>query len=196
MRGYFGIGVEGISKPMNLGNLLRSAHAFGASFFFTIDPAFNARETKRSDTSDAAKHLPLYCYDDVSALSLPRGCRLVGVELLDEAEALPSFRHPSAAAYVLGPERGSLSPALTQRCDHCDPDPDQVLRQHGRGRRHRHVRPHDLPGPLRAPAGRLHGPGRAACRSYPRPTHLARSLARGYIKGPPRFVKKSKQFGT
>ena len=43
MRGYFAIGVEGISKPMNLGNLLRSAHAFGASFFFTIAPVFNAR---------------------------------------------------------------------------------------------------------------------------------------------------------
>src|SRR3546814_2552323 len=28
MRGYFGIGVEGISKPMNVGNLFRSAHAF------------------------------------------------------------------------------------------------------------------------------------------------------------------------
>ena len=36
MRGYFAIGAERISKPMNLGNLLRSAHAFGASFFFTI----------------------------------------------------------------------------------------------------------------------------------------------------------------
>ena len=31
MRGYFGIGVEGISKPMNLGSLFRTAHAFGAS---------------------------------------------------------------------------------------------------------------------------------------------------------------------
>jgi hypothetical protein len=35
-RGYFAIGVEGISKAVNLGNLLRSAHAFGASFVFTI----------------------------------------------------------------------------------------------------------------------------------------------------------------
>jgi len=35
-RGYFGIGVEGISKPMNAGNLFRTAHAFGASFVFTI----------------------------------------------------------------------------------------------------------------------------------------------------------------
>ena len=25
-RGYFGIGVEGVSKPMNFGNLARSAH--------------------------------------------------------------------------------------------------------------------------------------------------------------------------
>jgi hypothetical protein len=28
------------------------------------------------------------------------GCRLVGVELLDEAIDLPSFRHPLRAAYV------------------------------------------------------------------------------------------------
>ena len=35
MRGYFGIGVEGISKSFNVGNLFRSAHAFGASFVFT-----------------------------------------------------------------------------------------------------------------------------------------------------------------
>ena len=36
MRGYFGFGAEGISKPMNMGNLVRSAHAFGAKFIFTF----------------------------------------------------------------------------------------------------------------------------------------------------------------
>ncbi len=117
MRGYFAIGVEGISKPMNLGNLLRSAHAFGASFFFTIAPAFQAREVAISDTSAAAKHLPLYSHATVDELTLPRGCQLVGVELTEDAVELPSFRHPNAAAYVLGPERGSLSPALIERCE-------------------------------------------------------------------------------
>jgi tRNA G18 (ribose-2'-O)-methylase SpoU len=111
------MGVEGISKPMNLGNLLRSAHAFGASFFFTIAPTFQSREVRLSDTSDAAKHLPLYTYDSVAELQLPRGCTLVGVELTEDAVELPSFHHPTAAAYVLGPERGSLSPALAARCD-------------------------------------------------------------------------------
>jgi len=116
LRGYFGIGVERLSKPMNLGNLMRSAHAFGASFFFTIDAAFTVRET-RSDTSKSPEHLPNYAWDSVSQMALPRGCRLVGIELMDEAVALPSFRHPARAAYVLGPERGSLSPELVDRCD-------------------------------------------------------------------------------
>lgn len=117
-RGYFGIGVEGISKAMNVGSIMRSAHAFGASFFFTIAPAFDARQVKLSDTSDAARHLPLYTYASVAELALPRGCALVGVELLEGAVDLPSFRHPLAAAYVLGPERGALSPELAARCQH------------------------------------------------------------------------------
>lgn len=118
MRGYFGIGAQGISKPMNLGNLLRSAHAFGASFFFTVGADFDARAVQASDTSGAVKHLPLYTYEDETALTLPRGCQLVGIELDESAAELPSFRHPTAAAYVLGPERGSLSPALVARCDY------------------------------------------------------------------------------
>ncbi|MEJ1995828.1 MAG: RNA methyltransferase [Limibacillus sp.] len=117
MRGYFGIGVFGISKPRNLGSLLRSTHAFGGSFFFTIHPAFDAREVKQSDTSDAAKHLPLYVYNSIDEMQLPRNCQLVGVELTDEAIELPSFHHPEAAAYLLGPERGSLTPEILERCD-------------------------------------------------------------------------------
>jgi len=39
MRGYFGIGVEGISKAYNLGAVLRTAHAFGASFAFSSQTA-------------------------------------------------------------------------------------------------------------------------------------------------------------
>ena len=118
MRGYFAIGAEGISKPMNLGNLMRSAHAFGASFFFVVAPVVSTRAARHSDTSDSANHLPLYTYDTVEDMVLPRGCSLVGVEFTDDAVALPSFHHPSAAAYVLGPERGALSPAMTARCDH------------------------------------------------------------------------------
>jgi tRNA G18 (ribose-2'-O)-methylase SpoU len=117
MRGYFGIGVEGVSKPMNLGSLLRSAHAFGASFAFTIGAAFDARAAAGADTSAAVASLPFHAYPDLAAFTLPHGCRLVGIELMDEAIDLPSFGHPPQAAYVLGAERASLSPALVERCD-------------------------------------------------------------------------------
>ncbi|MCA1940526.1 MAG: RNA methyltransferase [Caenispirillum bisanense] len=117
MRGYFGIGAERIHKPYNVGNLFRSAHAFGAGFVFTVDAQYERRIGHRTDTSDALKQLPFYQFDGVADMLLPKGCRLIGVELTDDAIELPSFRHPLQAAYVMGPERGSLSPEMQARCD-------------------------------------------------------------------------------
>jgi tRNA G18 (ribose-2'-O)-methylase SpoU len=106
-----------MSKALNLGNLMRSAHGFGASFTFTIGATYQALEA-RADTSKAQWHMPHFNWVAVDELALPEGCKLVGVELLDEAIDLPSFRHPIRAAYVLGPEQGSLSQGLIERCDH------------------------------------------------------------------------------
>lgn len=117
MKGYFGIGVEGLSKPLNAGNLYRSAHAFGASFVFTVAAAYDS-EIRKADTSDVTGQLPFYEFESLETMLLPRGCSLIGVELTDEAIELPSFCHPRCAAYVLGMERGSLSPTLTSCCDH------------------------------------------------------------------------------
>jgi tRNA G18 (ribose-2'-O)-methylase SpoU len=113
--GYFGIGAEGVSKSANVGALLRTGHAFGASFCFTIGSGWDSRAARTADTADTPLHVPMWRYPSLTALSLPHGCVLVGIELLDD---LPSFRHPLNAAYVLGPERAGLSAALLDRCDH------------------------------------------------------------------------------
>jgi len=118
MRGYFGVGVEGISKSFNLGNLVRTSHAFGASFFFTIGSPLDYQNIRTSDTSHAAIHMPFHAFGSVEDMRLPDDCSLVGVELLDEAIDLPTFCHPLRAAYVLGPEKGNLSPQLLARCQH------------------------------------------------------------------------------
>lgn len=115
-RGYFAIGAERMSKSLNLGNLMRSAHAFGAAFTFTIGARYSAIEAI-ADTSRGSQHLPHYDWHGLDELTLPRGCKLVGIELIDGAIDLPRFQHPRRAAYVLGPERGSLSPDLLARCD-------------------------------------------------------------------------------
>ena len=104
LRGYFAIGAEGISKTVNFGNLARAANAFGASFVFLVDPDVRLRDALATDTSGVAGQLPGYHHRPG--------------ELLDDAVDLPSFRHPSCAAYVFGPERSILSPAMRARCRH------------------------------------------------------------------------------
>jgi tRNA G18 (ribose-2'-O)-methylase SpoU len=118
MRGYFGIGSERISKQMNLGAVMRTAHAFGASFIFTIGSQLKAREAALSDTSKSAGHVPLYEWASIDAMQLPKQCVLIGVELDDRAVDLPTFPHPMNAAYLLGPEKGDLSDEAKARCAH------------------------------------------------------------------------------
>lgn len=118
MRGYFAIGAEGISKPMNLGALMRTAHAFGASFVYSVRAADKIKEAYRADTSKSFEHVPYYQWNTIDEMVLPKGCQLVGIELTPDAVDLPTFRHPPAAAYVLGPEKGNLSEEMLAKCSH------------------------------------------------------------------------------
>lgn len=115
-RGYFGIGVEGISKSHNLGAVLRTAHAFDASFAFSVGATSNARDVRVTDTSRSYMHLPYFDWERLEDMSLPAGCDLIGIELTDASVDLPSFRHSLNCAYILGPEKGSLSEAAREHC--------------------------------------------------------------------------------
>jgi tRNA G18 (ribose-2'-O)-methylase SpoU len=109
------VGTESVSKAMNLGALMRTAHAFGAAGIFLVDTHHTARAAF-ADTSRADQQLPVYEFASVADLVLPKGTALVGVELVEDAVALPSFRHPLNAAYVFGSERGVLSRDMLTRC--------------------------------------------------------------------------------
>ena len=127
-----------MSKSLNLGNLMRSAHAFGASFTFTVGATYKAVEA-HADTSKSQLHVPHYNWASLDDMALPGGCKLVGIELLDTAIDLPSFRHPLSAAYVLGPELGSLLRAVARAMRLRRQDPDELLRQCCDGRCDRDV---------------------------------------------------------
>ncbi len=122
MRGYFGIGIDQASKAGNVGNLIRTAHAFGASFVFAVNPKAYAHSgelvTKDfTDTSKSHLQLPFFNYATAADVEVPQGCQLVGIEISDDAIDLPSFKHPPQAVYVLGGERSSLSADMMERCD-------------------------------------------------------------------------------
>jgi len=120
MRGYFAIGFEGVSKTGNVGNLIRTANGFGAAFVFSVRPNLPDGELSPvlSDTSKSDKSIPYYEYDSLEDMTLPKKCKIIGIELCDDAVDLPTFRHPQNAAYVLGSERLSLSQGMMDKCDH------------------------------------------------------------------------------
>ncbi|MCK5041223.1 MAG: RNA methyltransferase [Sphingomonadales bacterium] len=120
MRGYFAIGFEGVSKTGNVGNLIRTANGFGAAFVFSVRHNLPDGELSPvlADTSKSDKSIPYYEYDSLEEMHLPKKCKIIGIELCDEAVDLPTFRHPQNAAYILGSERLSLSQGMMDACDH------------------------------------------------------------------------------
>ena len=118
MKGYFAIGVQSISKAHNVGNLLRTSHAFGASYFFTLGATYKKKDLRESDTSGAVTNIPVHEFESIDEFKIPVGAKLVGVELTPDAVDLPSFRHPRQAIYILGPEGGNLSPEIIAKCDY------------------------------------------------------------------------------
>lgn len=112
---YFGIGIQNGKTPENLGVLWRTAQNMGASFIFTIG---NRYAKQGCDTHNAVKSMPYYHYGTFEEFftHLPKGARLVGVELNDRAEDLETFHHPRRCVYLLGAEDHGLSKIAMERC--------------------------------------------------------------------------------
>jgi tRNA G18 (ribose-2'-O)-methylase SpoU len=105
---FFGIGIQNGKTPENLGVLWRSAQNLGASFIFTIGNRYPKQE---SETHNAVKAMPYFHYDTFADFytHLPKGARLVGVEMHETSEPLETFEHPRRCVYLLGAEDHGLS---------------------------------------------------------------------------------------
>ena len=105
---FFGIGIINGKTPENLGVLWRTAQNMGANFIYTIG---NRYAKQACDTHNAVKSMPYYHYDNFDDFfkNLPKGTRIVGVELHENAEDLETFNHPRRCVYLLGAEDHGLS---------------------------------------------------------------------------------------
>jgi tRNA(Leu) C34 or U34 (ribose-2'-O)-methylase TrmL len=84
---------------------------------FTVDAAYTRENSGGVDTSESLRNLPFYDFPTIADMVLPQSCKIVGVELTEDAIDLPSFTHPLQAVYILGPERNSLSLPMQEKCD-------------------------------------------------------------------------------
>lgn len=113
--GYCAIGIMDLKRGYNMGTLWRSAYILGASYIFTVGRRY------KKQTSDVLKtwtNIPLFHYDTVEDFfnNIPYDCRVVGIELDQDAIPLKDFEHPKRAIYLLGSEDNGLPKSVTDRC--------------------------------------------------------------------------------
>ena len=113
--GYCAIGVYRGKTEHNLGTLWRSAFILGASYIFTVDHKY---KKQTSDVVKAWSRIPLFHHRTFEDLlnNIPYDCRLVGVELDDNATPLHKFDHPKRAIYLLGSEDEGLPQDILEKC--------------------------------------------------------------------------------
>ena len=114
-RGFWGIGIYHTKCPANIGTLWRTANILVASFIFTINKRY---KHQCSDTMKTPRHIPLYYYDTCEDLvtHLPFGCKLVGIEIQENAVDLFKYQHPKKACYLLGAEDYGLPEKVVSLC--------------------------------------------------------------------------------
>lgn len=123
-RGYVGIGVYNSKYEVNVGTLIRTAHAMGGTFVFTVGRRYESQPSAVGQD----RHIPVLNFDSVAALrdAMPTDAQLVCVELAPSSEPLHAFDHPERAMYLLGAEDHGLPTAILEAhpvveipCDWC-----------------------------------------------------------------------------
>ncbi len=113
--GFFGIGCLNMKTSFNYGTLFRTAQVFNADFIFLIGCRF---KNQTSDTFHSSKHIPAFSYKDFQDFNKhrPFACKLIGIELIENATPLKEFSHPVQACYLLGSEDAGLSKEALSNC--------------------------------------------------------------------------------
>lgn len=112
-RGHAAIGLIQPKTVANVGAVLRAAHVYGASMVAVQGERCPMKSAQ--DTTKAWRHMPVLRGDDLFDL-IPYGAQPVAVDLVDGAHSLPDFVHPQSAFYIFGPEDGTLSASILERC--------------------------------------------------------------------------------
>lgn len=114
-RGYSAVGLVRPKTPSNIGAVLRAAHVYGAAMVAVQGERCLLKSAQ--DTTKAWRHMPVLRGADLFEM-IPYGAEPVAVDLVEGARSLPGFTHPQAAFYIFGPEDGTLSASILERCRH------------------------------------------------------------------------------
>ena len=119
-RGGFGVVLDGVENPHNVGALLRTAAYFGARAMLVRSEARELVPAAVRVAEGGAEQVPVCFMDDLGPVleALARAQVAVVVADAHGGDALESFAWPKRSVLVLGAERAGLSQPVLARCTH------------------------------------------------------------------------------
>lgn len=110
------IGLIDPKSPTNVGAVMRAAGCYRADAVVYTGKRYDSAARFHTDTKNAVNNIPLERIEDLISLKKDQR-KLICVDLVEGAVALPNFSHPHSAVYVFGSEDGSVSQALVDAAD-------------------------------------------------------------------------------
>ena len=102
------IGLTDPKSPSNVGAVMRAAGCYQANEVRYTGVRYAKAAKFHTDTKDASRKIPLNAVESLID-NLTPGQRIVCVDLVEGAIALPEFEHPENALYIFGPEDGTIA---------------------------------------------------------------------------------------
>jgi len=110
------VGLINPKNVSNVGGVIRAAHCFGTSKVLYTGTRYDRATRFQTDPKKAAGTMSVQHTTDIFKL-IPSGFYVVCIELAVGATALTQFSHPANAAYLFGPEDGTLSQDTIDRAN-------------------------------------------------------------------------------
>ncbi|WP_293265858.1 RNA methyltransferase [Neptunomonas sp.] len=110
------IGLSNPKSPTNVGAVMRAAGCYRASSVFYTGERYSRAAKFNTDTKSVRNNIALMGVDCLLE-HVPAGSKIVCIELVEGATALPEFQHPDKAYYIFGPEDGSLDQQVVDCAD-------------------------------------------------------------------------------
>ena len=105
-----------IAKKNNLGNLIRTANAFGVEEIIIVGKK-RFHEFGSFGTSKNSKKRHFYCLNDAVDYLRAKNCLICGVEILTQARPIEDTEFDSCTAFMVGNEGTGLTQSQIDVCD-------------------------------------------------------------------------------
>ncbi|MCU4675449.1 RNA methyltransferase [Catenovulum sp. 2E275] len=111
------IGLTNPKSPTNVGAVMRAAGCFAANAVNYTGQRYERAAKYQTDTKNQLRHIPLTGVDCLVEAA-PENAKIICVDLVEGAIALPDFQHPENACYIFGPEDGTIEQAVIDQADY------------------------------------------------------------------------------